>query len=790
MMSQQIIQKFKLNHGLFLNGHKIEPSKQAVLAGDGELNISLYKGQPLVYTSVNDSNSRENLLRFNCEDNEVELDESLQPSDICINFPVAEITYIADLLESFSNFDVNDNVGKSCETYGHLYARKVLVGGKLFIDDFNSATSDQIDMFKSLITWAYDSSKYDKKIPFDNISFPDFFPNIRTSDKENLNTLDKLTNWMDNLYQKNMTVIISYNDLIPISELRSSTTSQSSIDEKQPEIANFKGRYSLKEWVRDSIYVNLTKWIKEFRLLQGLIVNKYFELESSNKIAINIINIPDVHSNDESYLKIMKPTTDLEEFLITNNMYSLSKLIESDESDSKSFEDMMINLTTNSKKILIPSNMYSFTINKRAIRVNDSNYGDNTYFIINCEKFKILLNKDNIKPSEEFRQAIENTLEDMKPLILLKNVFDEYGHFVPLNIILGKSLKNILPSSSLSFTFENIEKVDIGSPPFESLISCLETLNISYLLPKNGNIIKISDLTSWIQNTNNNLEIIEFDKVIHLYEILESGQQRKIDYILNTQDNFKVIMTGLVDLKEFDIDAENEKRININPTLEDENYEVFGSIISKKNRSRLDEFFVTFESYDFSGFSVIINKLSETNVNIKECYIIWIIIGKPSNLSVFSPKNRDCQVDYFSITLQPYQLDNRVVTPFKLSQGNTIFINSYSTNFEPKNGIRLIDWSYNSIKIEMINPIINVNESKKVNSVSSVISDSDDYKINIFNVSSDYRNLKVDNEEEMECSFDSIGFELTKNNFKKEIFLTKSLLLRKQLNITKEFVTH
>jgi hypothetical protein len=123
MMSQQIIQKFKLNHGLFLNGHKIEPSKQAVLAGDGELNISLYKGQPLVYTSVNDSNSRENLLRFNCEDNEVELDESLQSSDICINFPVAEITYRADLLESFSNLNVNDNAGKSYETYGHLYAR-------------------------------------------------------------------------------------------------------------------------------------------------------------------------------------------------------------------------------------------------------------------------------------------------------------------------------------------------------------------------------------------------------------------------------------------------------------------------------------------------------------------------------------------------------------------------------------------------------------------------------------------------------------------------------------------
>jgi hypothetical protein len=169
----------------------------------------------------------------------------------------------------------------------------------------------------------------------------------------------------------------------------------------------------------------------------------------------------------------------------------------------------------------------------------------------------------------------------------------------------------------------------------------LKILDISYFLPKKGNIIKIDDLPDWIQNIND-LEIIEFDEVIPLYEILEAEQRRKIDYTLNTQDNFKIIMTGLVDLKDFDIDIENEERINIDPTLEDENYEVFGSIISKKGHSRLDEYFVTFESYepyDFSGFTAIINKLSETSVNIKECYIIWIIIGNPSSLSVFNPKN-------------------------------------------------------------------------------------------------------------------------------------------------------
>ncbi|CAG8753558.1 6875_t:CDS:2, partial [Rhizophagus irregularis] len=65
-----------------------EPSKQAVFTEDGELNISLCEDQPLLYTSINDRNSRKNLLSFNsADDSDVELDDSLQPSDIFINFP-------------------------------------------------------------------------------------------------------------------------------------------------------------------------------------------------------------------------------------------------------------------------------------------------------------------------------------------------------------------------------------------------------------------------------------------------------------------------------------------------------------------------------------------------------------------------------------------------------------------------------------------------------------------------------------------------------------------------------
>ncbi|GBB83353.1 hypothetical protein RclHR1_10080006, partial [Rhizophagus clarus] len=144
------------------------------------------------------------------------------------------------------------------------------------------------------------------------------------------------------------------------------------------------------------------------------------------------------------------------------------------------------------------------------------------------------------------------------------------------------------------------------------------------------------------------------------------------------------------------------------------------------------------------------------------CDIIRMILESPS---VFGPKNQDCKIDYFSITLQPNLLHYRITTPFSLFQGNMIFFNSHS-----KNRIKLINWSYNSIRIEMIKPIINVNESKKVNSVLSVLSDNDDYEIGIFNVSSDYQDIKVDNEE-VDCSFGLIGYNLTEENFVKGLMI-------------------
>ncbi|CAG8484050.1 1449_t:CDS:2 [Rhizophagus irregularis] len=47
---QQIIEQFRINHGLILTGESIRPSKQAIISENGELKMNVYEGQPIVYT--------------------------------------------------------------------------------------------------------------------------------------------------------------------------------------------------------------------------------------------------------------------------------------------------------------------------------------------------------------------------------------------------------------------------------------------------------------------------------------------------------------------------------------------------------------------------------------------------------------------------------------------------------------------------------------------------------------------------------------------------------------------
>ncbi|POG77656.1 hypothetical protein GLOIN_2v1544628 [Rhizophagus irregularis DAOM 181602=DAOM 197198] len=122
-----------------------------------------------------------------------------------------------------------------------------------------------------------------------------------------------------------------------------------------------------------------------------------------------------------------------------------------------------------------------------------------------------------------------------------------------------------------------------------------------------------------------------------------------------------------------------------------------------------------------------------------------MIIGNPSKLSVFSPKNRrNIIVKYCkrSITLQPKQLNYHVEIPFPLLQDEFIFFNTTSKGFELRSTVKLIRWNHNSIDINF-DPQLN-NESNSL--ANTEISNNID--INICIISSYSVNLKIDNRKE------------------------------------------
>ncbi|GBB88479.1 hypothetical protein RclHR1_01500009 [Rhizophagus clarus] len=580
LTKQQIIKRFKLNYGLILTEDNIIPSMKKIFDEDGKLNMSLYEEQPIVYININMN--------------------KLRPSDTCINFPIVEITYNGDSLKTLDN-----------KLSDHFFARKILVGGKLLIKEFSSATRAQCDILK--------------------------------------------------------------HNILSINDLES--------NEKQPGIVNFNEKLSLEEWIGDARHDNMVKWTNNFDLFKGLIINQDCDIKISKKIAINFNEIPKVNSNDKVYSKMITPSTNLEVILISNNIFSIKNL-----------------------------NTFPF-INNNIIK----SYNDHIYNLFKYERYEITLNKDHIKPTGEFEQLIDNALNSIMPLKTLKDIFNEYGHLFPQRIILGRSLKNILPNTTTS----NID-------------------------------VEKNDLSNWIQNTNNNLEIIEFDNIIPLYKILEVEQQRKIDSIL--KNNFKIIMTGITDLKDLDNNnVVHYKRINLNSksVLESEDYEVFGSIISEDN-TKLEEICVNFGLYNYNRFYAIIKTLKEPSIDITRCYVLWMIVGNSSKFPVLSQNNREFQVDCIkeSITIQPDKSNYCIKTPFPLFQGHTVSVHAYysSTNYEPINTVKLVGWDNDSINVQIYynrsNRAIISNDvqlDEKINLLTNIEID-----LHICILSINYKSLKID----------------------------------------------
>ncbi|CAI2171759.1 13982_t:CDS:2 [Funneliformis geosporum] len=719
---EEIIQKLKLNHGLFLDDYNIKPSKKTIY-NNGELDINLYDGQPIIYTNINEPNNN-----F-----DINLKPSFQQNDICINFPFAEITFKGNFVDTFLNS--KDEGGKLNDNYGHYFSEKVLVGGQLFIKNFNTSTKIQIDLLKMHLSWAYNLAKGERNQLYDFINLQ-LVPKLETSDGKELTTTEKLINWMKNMYQENMIDIISYINPIPVSQLKMNENYLASdLNEKVIKVCNYKERLNLEDWIKDSIYVDLPRWVYDFNLLQGLIINKDLEIEIAKKVAIDLIKYPYLELKNSFDLKLKKPTNQFEKFLLSNKVSSIKK-----------------------ENLHIFNNI--FITNNDELELNEDNVVD--FHFINYKQYEILLPWDNIIFSKELTQDIKKGIKDMKPYKALQDIFNEYGYLFPQKIVLGKSFK---------FTSTKFSPKEFAKIPIESVKSHLKPFD---LLTRKGD--KIDDLSNFIQG-NKDLEIIEYDDVLTLYDILQVELQKQIDVIF--EDDYKIIMVGIDDLEDLnDNNIEHYKRIIINPSLNDQNYEVFGSIISNEPKlTKSKEFSVKFKLNDFKGFTAIIKNIETQNskiTKISEFHILWMIIGKPSKLpelSVFSPKNREFQIIFIneSILLQPDKYYYEIKTPFQLSEGYMISINTYHPpiNDEPANIIEFVKWSCNSIifRSYSILKALSMNENEVgIEYEDNLLIENFSIELHICIIFPDSKKLKIDKKYSLDF-LDLVGNIFTNENF-------------------------
>jgi hypothetical protein len=289
-----------------------------------------------------------------------------------------------------------------------------------------------------------------------------------------------------------------------------------------------------------------------------------------------------------------------------------------------------------------------------------------------------------------------------------------------------------------------------------------------------------SNTSEYTNTSKNNTEQTIFSSLeillddYHLSLMLNDVPSPEVSY----GNDFRIVMTGIEELKDLDVNnSEHYKRINIKPLLKDRNYEVFGSVISKNNL-KLENIITSFESYDFNGFSAIMKTLNNTNVDITDCYILWIIIGNPLKLLSSSPRNRELQVYCIkeSITLRPSISYYPIKTSCQLSEGYTISVNVYcsTANHEPINvKIDIVGWSECCIYFQIIES--NYDNSNLSNSNdSNMISESHDQpegstdsstniEITICILPFHHEKLNIDNRKGEEYSFGLIGHSLTEN---------------------------
>ncbi|CAG8604896.1 23688_t:CDS:10 [Dentiscutata erythropus] len=679
---QKLVKEWKLNHGLYLAGNNFIPSNEKILGYNGKLDIVAYSREPLVYAVVGDSSDKPKSFWDKLRDNYSEFPSTketpindISETDICLLFPIAEITYYGPINKVFKS-DLNSEkesfITDNYAEYGYFFAKKLLAGGKLIIRNIADAKPVQIEHLKTHLAWALDSYHSQIENSFENVTFFDF-PIIETTNKSFLKTPKDLTKWIRRLYEENAAEIISYEEIIPILTFLEKVeyiNTDTFINRLVPGISNKHQEITLKDWIDEIPLRKLLTWISKFSLRCGMLIDQ-FGISLAKSQAFTFARSPFVFKRNNYYLHLIQPETRIEEILLRNNItHKLSS---------------------------IPF-----------VEYNSTTPIDKVYLFLLNEKIEISLDQC-VVPLPVFKKAVENAVRSIHPYQALQEVFNEFGHFLPKSIVLGNQLREILKGTSNNALIKK-KFVASSQANIDKILEYTKDFDLNYLLTSNGQVVMMNQVFNWFSDVENNdeqLQLIRIDQITPLYKILNYKLQNEIEIILENRLNFRILLTGV---KTFDVDDNSTQayvRINFDgqSVLDSSSYDVFGIVLDNED-IRTERCVVKFDLFDCYGFSAFVTVEDSIAKKVKGWHIIWMITGKLSLVGASSINHRETKIAFHKAPVDFTSCYDDIIyipLPFTLAKNCIASFTALHppSNNPPKQYFKLIRWSKGVLELKI-----------------------------------------------------------------------------------------
>ena len=138
-------------------------------------------------------------------------------------------------------------------------------------------------------------------------------------------------------------------------------------------------------------------------------------------------------------------------------------------------------------------------------------------------RLKETIEKDKILPTKKFKQAMIDVTKNKDPFMKLKEIIEQFGKYIVLQMIIGGEVQEIIKSNLSDFIKQKAYK--FNSLKNEKNRSSHSQTITAYFRAFGKDRIKyeVGDLKGWISSLNNytKWEIIEYDKIESIFNILD-----------------------------------------------------------------------------------------------------------------------------------------------------------------------------------------------------------------------------------------------------------------------------